>query len=88
MTNDGMLSVSDLLVDAGRSKGVAGRMLQIAATVFMPPPAAMAASPTVIFGVPGGGYSKPHMHNFASTRELLWDRIEHWARGIPGGKPH
>jgi len=23
-----------------------------------------------------------HMHNFATTRELLWSRIEHWARGI------
>ncbi|HEX5586332.1 MAG TPA: hypothetical protein VFZ17_03415 [Acidimicrobiia bacterium] len=23
-----------------------------------------------------------HMHNFATTRHQLWDRIEHWARGI------
>jgi hypothetical protein len=25
-----------------------------------------------------------HMHNFAGTRELLWARLEHWARGIAG----
>jgi pimeloyl-ACP methyl ester carboxylesterase len=23
-----------------------------------------------------------HMHNFASTRRLLWDRLEHWMAGV------
>jgi hypothetical protein len=25
-----------------------------------------------------------HMHNFASTRLMLWDRIEAWARCVAG----
>lgn len=82
MTNDGMLSVSDLLVDAGRSKGVAGRILQIAATVFMPPPAAMAASPTVIFGVPGGGYSKGYFDMEFPGHQGYSEARYHCSRGI------
>ena len=26
--------------------------------------------------------SASHMHNFASTREILWKRLENWASGI------
>jgi hypothetical protein len=58
MTNDGMSPVFDLAVDVGRLNGVPGPTLQIAASVFMPPDSAIGASPTVIFAVPGGGYSK------------------------------
>jgi pimeloyl-ACP methyl ester carboxylesterase len=25
-----------------------------------------------------------HMHNFSGTRELLWARLDHWAKGIAG----
>lgn len=42
-------------------------------------PAAYAASPDItLFFLPRSS----HMHNFASTRQLLWQRIDSWARGV------
>lgn len=82
MTNDQMPSVLELRVDAGRSKGVPGQTMQIAATLFMPPPSAMAASPTVIFGVPGGGYSKGYFDLEFAGHEGYSEARHHCSRGI------
>jgi pimeloyl-ACP methyl ester carboxylesterase len=42
-------------------------------------PAAYATSPDItLFFLPRAS----HMHNFASTRQLLWRRIDSWARGV------
>jgi hypothetical protein len=44
-------------------------------------PAAYASSPDItIFVLPRSG----HMHNFASTRHVLWRRIDAWVRGVAG----
>jgi alpha-beta hydrolase superfamily lysophospholipase len=44
-------------------------------------PGAYASSPDItIFVLPRSG----HMHNFASTRHVLWRRIDAWVRGVAG----
>ncbi|WP_059020192.1 alpha/beta hydrolase [Mycobacterium sp. M26] len=48
---------AQLWVDVSGSCGIAGR-LDIAATVFLPPPERLPPSATVVFALPGGGYSR------------------------------
>jgi pimeloyl-ACP methyl ester carboxylesterase len=42
------------------------------------PSAYRASQDVTVFIVP----TMAHMHNFASTRALLWERLEYWARGL------
>lgn len=48
---------ADLVVDVSGSCDIAGR-LRVAATVFLPRPDALAAGATVVYALPGGGYSR------------------------------
>ena len=42
-------------------------------------PAAYRSSPDVTVTIVP---QMSHMHNFASTRQQLWDRLAHWAGGV------
>ena len=48
---------ADLVVDVSDSCRL-GRPLRIVATVFLPQPEELAEQPTVVFALPGGGYSR------------------------------
>jgi hypothetical protein len=73
--------VHDLRVDVS-DRLQAAQPIEIAVTVFLPKESALSVPPIVIFGVPGGGYSR-----FASTRAQLWHLTEAWARRLSQFQP-
>jgi pimeloyl-ACP methyl ester carboxylesterase len=68
------VAVSDRLQPAGP--------IEIAATLFLPEPEALLSPPVVIFGVPGGGYSRGYFDMHFPGHESYSEAEYHTARGF------
>src|SRR5437763_16476724 len=56
--------------------------VEIAATVFLPDPAVLLSPPIVIFGVPGGGYSRGYFDMHFPGHEGYSEAEYHTAQGF------
>jgi alpha-beta hydrolase superfamily lysophospholipase len=73
--------VHDLRIDVSDRLAAAGP-IEIAATVFLPEESALSAPPIVIFGVPGGGYSRGYYDMHFAGYDGYSQAEYHTARGL------
>lgn len=72
---------AEVRVDVSGSCGIDGR-LEIAATVFLPPPERLSPSPTVVFALPGGGYGRGYYDMHFDGHEGYSQAEHHTDRGV------
>src|SRR5256885_17012093 len=73
--------VHELRVDVSQRLQAAAPV-EIAATVFLPDPAVLLSPPIVIFGVPGGGYSRGYFDMHFSGHEGYSEAEYHTPQGL------